>query len=69
MRTIIRIYDFEQKETKLLMDSRSHKIYSEFITEGIGTKEIESAFEERFAPATLEVRNTKSTRRNIGKSI
>ena len=51
MRTIIRIYDKESKETKYLLDSRSHKIYSKFTPEGIGTKEVEGAFEERFAPS------------------
>ena len=53
MRTIIRIYDNNEKETKLLLDSRSHKIYSKFTPEGIGTKEVEGAFEERFAPSYL----------------
>lgn len=53
MRTIIRIYDNNEKETKLLLDSRSHKIYSEFTPDGIGTKEVEGAFEERFAPSYL----------------
>ena len=42
-----------EKETKLLLDSRSHKIYSKFTPEGIGTKEVEGAFEERFAPSYL----------------
>ena len=53
MRTIIRIYDKESKETKYLLDSRSHKIYSKFTPDGIGTKEVEGAFEERFAPSYL----------------
>ena len=40
-------------DPELLLDSRSHKIYSKFTPDGIGTKEIEGAFEERFAPTYL----------------
>ena len=60
MRTIIRIYDRDKNETKYLLDSRSHKIYSEFTPEGIGTKEVEGAFEERFAPSYLRSEEYKA---------
>ena len=48
LRVIIRIYDKEGKETKYLLDSGRHKIYSEFTPNGIGIKEVEGAFEKRF---------------------
>ena len=68
MRTIIRIYDKESKETKYLLDSRSHKIYSKFTPEGIGTKEVEGAFEERFAPSYLRSEEYKAYQKEYRES-
>ena len=68
MRTIIRIYDNNQKETKLLIDSRNHKIYSMFTTDGIGTKEIDGAYEERFAPSYFRSDEYKEYQKKYRKS-
>ena len=68
MRTIISIYDNEQKETKLLLDSRSHKIYSKFTPDGIGTKEIEGAYEERFAPSYVRSKEYKEYQKEYRKT-
>ena len=68
MRTIIRIYDKEGKETKYLLDSRSHKIYSKFTPDGIGTKEVEGAFEERFAPSYLRSEEYKAYQKEYRES-
>lgn len=48
MRTIITIWDMNDNATKYLLDSRSHKIYSKFTTDGMGIDEVVGAYEERF---------------------
>lgn len=48
MLTVITIYDYLDNKHKYLLDSRNHKIFTEFTPEGIGTVEAEGAFIERF---------------------
>ena len=48
MRTIITIWDLNDKTHKYLLNSHNHKIYSKFTNEGVGITEVKGAYEERF---------------------
>lgn len=48
MLTVITIYDYLDEKHTYLLDSRNHKIYTKFTTEGVGTEEAVGAFIERF---------------------
>lgn len=48
MLTVITIYDYMDNKHTYLLNSRNHKIYTEFTPEGVGTKEANGAFIERF---------------------
>ena len=42
------IYDYMDKAHKYLLDSRNHKIYTDFTPEGVGLVEAEGAYIQRF---------------------
>ena len=48
MLTEITIYDYLDNKHSYLLDSRNHKIYTEYTKDGIGTVEAVGAFIERF---------------------
>jgi DNA invertase Pin-like site-specific DNA recombinase/predicted RNA-binding Zn-ribbon protein involved in translation (DUF1610 family) len=48
MLTVITIYDYMDNKHKYLLDSRNHKIYTDFTPEGVGLVEAEGAYIQRF---------------------
>ena len=48
MLTVITIYDYMDKAHKYLLDSRNHKIYTDFTPDGVGLVEAEGAYIQRF---------------------
>ena len=48
MLTVITIYDYMDKKHSYLLDSRNHKIYTDFTPEGVGLVEAEGAYIQRF---------------------
>jgi predicted RNA-binding Zn-ribbon protein involved in translation (DUF1610 family) len=48
MLTVITIYDYLDNKHKYLLDSRNHKIYTEFTSEGVGLVEAEGTYLNRF---------------------
>ena len=48
MLSVITIYDYMDNKHKYLLDSRNHKIYTDFTPEGVGLVEAEGAYIQRF---------------------
>lgn len=48
MLTVITIYDYMDNKHKYLLDSRNHKIYTDFTPNGVGLVEAEGAYIQRF---------------------
>lgn len=48
MRTVITIWDVNDKKHRYLLNSQNHKIYSKFTADGIGIEEVDGIYEERF---------------------